>query len=252
MSVLGFSTEAPTGDFIPILKYDAKAGQFFRVDRVQGVSGWESEPVNITDDFKAIADFENLEVGPINFNTGGAPSFLMVRRDDLVSGKTPMPQAPDSNHKIGVRFMLKLARGCGGDRPVRELAQNSRAFLGAIEEVMKVYLAEVGNFPGKLPVIVLDGKPRPVKSGSGLKSSTNYHPRFLIIDWQPRGDLVYVPKTLASKIAGGGGRPQTQANGNGKSAEHDDWDAAGTPPSTGAQTAAPPKGKPTVSADDFG
>jgi hypothetical protein len=247
MSVLGFSTEAPVGDFTPILKYDAKAGRFFRIDRVEGVAGWESQPVDITDSFKALADFENLEVGPINFNTGGAPNFVMVRRDDVVAGKTMLPALPDTNHKIGVRFMMKLAKDCGGDKPIRELAQNSRAFLGATEAIVKVYLAEKDAHPGQLPVIALDGKPQPVKSGSGTKSSTNYHPRFKVIGWAARGDLVYVPKTLASKLQAAKG-----ANGNGTAAAQSDppWDAA---PSTGGTVVPPPKGNTqTVSADDFG
>jgi hypothetical protein len=247
MSILGFTIAPPAGtDFTPILKYDAKAGRFFRIDRVEGINGWESNPVDITDNFKALVDFENLEVGPINFNTGGAPSFLMVRRDDVISGKTMLPAAPDTNHKVGVRFMMKLAKDVGGDKPIRELAQNSRAFLGAIEAVMKVYAAEVGANPGKLPVIVLDGRPQPVKSGSGTKSSTNYHPKFKVIGWANRGDLVYVPKTLASKIDGAAVKG-TNGNGNG-AAQSDPWDVA---PSTGSTTAAPPKAQ-TVSADDFG
>jgi len=255
MSTLGFSYEAPagTGDFIPIIKYDAKAGRFFRVDRVEGINGWESQPVDITDEFKALADLENVEVGPINFNTGGAPSFLLARRDEVADPKNPvgLPQAPDSNHKPGVRVMLKLSAACGGDKRVRELAQNSRAFLGAIDKVIQLYLAEKDQHPGMLPVIALDGKPVGVKSGSGTRSSTNYHPKFKIVQWAPRGDLVYVPKTLKARAqstsVNGNRTAQQQATNTKTSPPDDDFDTA---PSTGAQRAEPPK--QTNLADDFG
>ena len=48
-SVFGFSTESSGGgDFLPIVKYDARAGRFFRMDRVDTGSGFESDPVDIT------------------------------------------------------------------------------------------------------------------------------------------------------------------------------------------------------------
>jgi hypothetical protein len=40
----------------------------------------------------------------------------------------------------------------------------------------------------------------PIKTGSGEKSSTNYHPVFAIAGWVPRGDLAPQPK------ANGGGQ----------------------------------------------
>jgi hypothetical protein len=253
MSSLGFTYDAPVGDFTPIIKYDAKSGLITRIERVQTAAGWQNEPVNITDEFKALVDLENVEVGPINFNTGGAPSFLMVRRDDVVAGKTALPAAPDTNHKSGVRFMLKLAKGCGGERPVRELAQNSRAFLTGFDALNKQYLAEKDAHPGQLPVIALDGKPVPVKTGSGLRSSTNFHPKFKIIAWGPRGDLVYVPKTLASRMAqaeNGAAGNSREKPGNGAGISGDNWDTA---PATGAQRAEAPRvDTSTVAADDFG
>ena len=73
MSVFGFSTEPTSGDFLPIIKYDARAGRFFRIDR--GANG--NEPVDITDSFAAVFDFENVEVGWMNFS-GPQPDFKLV------------------------------------------------------------------------------------------------------------------------------------------------------------------------------
>jgi len=72
----------------------------------------------------------------------------------------------------------------------------------------------------------------PIKTGSGEKSSTNYHPVFAIAGWVPRGDLAPQPK------ANGGGQQPQAMQGN-------------TAPSTGAQPKAAPQAQPSL-ADDFG
>lgn len=189
MSVFGFSTEPSAGgDFMPIAKYDARAGRLFRMDRVDTGSGFASDAVDITSSFKAIVDFENIEVGWIDFPPGSAPNFVLVPMGNQ------LPDRPSPRHKNGVRFILKLAKDCGGDKPIREIAGTSKAFLSGIEAVFTVYQAEKSKNPGKLPVIVLE-KTTPIKSGSGEKQSTNYQPTFKITAWAPRGDLVFEPKT---------------------------------------------------------
>ena len=60
------------------LQYNAKAGRFFRVDRVDNGNGFENDLVDITDHVKFIADFENVEVGWILFQSGQAPDFRLV------------------------------------------------------------------------------------------------------------------------------------------------------------------------------
>jgi len=238
MSVFGFSTEASTGDFTPIVKYDARAGLLFRVDRVQGSDGsFSSEPVEITDVFKALADFENVEVGWIDFSTGSAPSFVLVPRGQM------LPERPSANHKQGIRFLLKLARECGGDKPIREIAGTSKAFLSAAEKVVAQYDAQKAANPGRLPVIMFDGKAMPVKTGTGAKSSTNYHPKFKIVGWAPRGDLVAQPRgtTNLGAVAANGVNAAVAANG--------------VAPATGAQRApapAPQQGHAADFASDFG
>jgi hypothetical protein len=203
MSVFGFSTESSAGgDFTPIVKYDARAGRLFRVDRIDTGSGFENDPVDITSNFKAIMDFENIEVGWIDFPAGSAPSFAIVPMGSM------LPAKPSAKHKNGIRFLLKLAKDCGGDKPIRELAQTSKAFLNGIEAVYTAYLAEKGSNPGKLPVIVME-KTTPVKSGSGAQQSTNYHPTFKIAGWAPRGDLTPQPRGTSAAPEPAAGAPQT-------------------------------------------
>jgi hypothetical protein len=242
MSIFGFSTEAPTGDFTPIVKYDARAGRIFRVDRTDTGNGFESSPIDITNSFKAVCDFENLETGWIDFSTGGAPSFVLVPRGQM------LPPRPSTTHKNGVRFMIKLGKDCGGDKPVREIAGTSRAFLNGTQTVVEQWLREAKDHPGQLPVIVLD-KTTPVKTGSGDKSSTNYHPTWKIIGWAPR------PADLVAKGRGSDQHPpqQTQAPLNGGGIN------TGAAPATGNQRPAQPQqqapqqpAQPTVAPDDFG
>jgi hypothetical protein len=226
MSVFGFSTEPSAGgDFMPIVKYDARAGRIFRMDRVDTGNGFSTDQIDITSNFKAIVDFENVEVGWIDFPAGAAPNFALVPMGNQ------LPDRPSPRHKNGVRFILKLAKDCGGVKPIREIAGTSKAFLSGVEAVFTAYQAEKAANAGKLPVIVLE-KTTPIKSGSGEKQSTNYQPTFKISGWAPRGDLVFQPK--------GGAAPQTT------SPQH-------TPPSTGSTKVEPPaKQAEMADADDFG
>lgn len=205
MSIFGFSTETGGGDFMPVCKYDARAGRIFRVDRISGIDGFSNAPVDITAEFKAIFDFENVEVGWIHFVAGSAPSFALGRMGDA------LPPRPSELHKNGVRFIIKLAKNCGGEKPIREMASTAKAFLNGIEAVYRAYELDRAANAGKLPVIALE-KTLAVKTGSGQTASTNYQPVFKIVSWAPRGDLVAAPRSDVT-------RPAAQA---------------ATPPSTGS------------------
>ena len=112
MSVFGFSTEqsaGSSGDFTPVLKYDSRAGRLFRSDRTEVDGRWVNTPVDITRNFKAIFDMENLETGWIEFNANSAPVFSVVKLGE------PLPPRPTPTAKNGARVMLKLGKDCGGD-----------------------------------------------------------------------------------------------------------------------------------------
>jgi hypothetical protein len=51
------------GDIVPFVKYDARAGRFFRNDRSEQNGAYTNNAVDITSNFKAVMDLENLEVG---------------------------------------------------------------------------------------------------------------------------------------------------------------------------------------------
>jgi len=220
---LGINYESNGGDFLPIVKFDCRAGRMFRRDRANG----ENTDVDITRAFKAVIDLENLETGWMNFDTGGAPEFAMS-----VWGKGETPAKPSEKHRLGVRLVLKLHKDCGGD--VREFAGNAKALVRGIDGLHDEYLAGVKSNPGKLPVVVLDDTV-PITTGEGARKSTNYAPVFKIANWVARPeDLVYEPRSSSAPTD----RPASSG-------------AATSPPATGSTRVPPPAAAPAAD-DDFG
>ena len=255
MSVFGFSTEPSSGgDWLPIATYDARAGRFFRIDRLQDSSGnWTTDKVDITTNFKAMADFDNIETGWLNFAPGQTPNLVLVPLKGIADKTIKMPDRPSDLHKNGIRFVVKLSKDIGGDRPIREIASSAKAFLGAIETVYEQYAAERSQHPGMLPVLVCD-KTTPVTTGSGKNSSTNYAPSLRIAAWVPRNDLVPQPRgTTQPQQAPQQPQQATQQAAQQQSAPQSaSWGNGGTAaPSTGGQRAAPPQPQ-SVDASDFG
>jgi len=227
---LDYSSGSGGGDIIPFVKYDARAGRFFRNDRSEINGNYTNNPVDITSSFKAVVDMENIEVGYLKFAAGSAPEFLLVRLGD------PMPQKPaDGKWKQGARMMMKLHTSCGGD--IRETSSNAAAFLKGVDELHTAYEAGKAQNPGKLPVVTLKTT-IPVTSGAGDKKSTNYQPVFEIVTWVARPvDLIHTPKGNGSAPATGPATTPTQA----------------TPPATGStQVSAPQAKQPAMADSDFG
>jgi hypothetical protein len=211
------------GDFLPIVKYDARAGRIFRVDRLDRVNN----PVDITRSFKAVIDLENIEVGWLDFNTGGAPVMALARYGD------PFPANPGGQAKQGVRMLMKLGKECGGD--VREMATSAKAAMRGIDALHTAYQEGEKQNPGKLPVVALADTIAITTEGQGQKT-TNYEPVFEIVGWVARPvDLEYKPR----------GAPAADSNGTSHRP---------APPATGSTQVKPPAAKAaaTADADDFG
>ena len=213
---MGFGiTYGGGGDFTPIVRYDARAGRIFRDDKKDGIK----TPVDITQTFAAVVDFEQLEVGWIHFPMGAAPDFRMVP-----FGQDPGPR-PSDGHKQGVRFLMRLSGACGGD--VREFSTTAAAALGGWDRVHDEYLKTKGSQPGMLPVVKMLNA-TPVTTTGKHGSSTNYMPEFAITSWVKR------PDDLPIKEAAQPARQPFSA-----------------PPATGS-TAVPPPQPALAGADDFG
>jgi hypothetical protein len=230
MSNFGFTKKTGGGDFLPIVKYDARSGIFSRVDRIDVGGQFVSEGKDYRlGEFKALMDLENLEVGWINFMTGGAPDFCMAPLDP---NNPALPDQPTEKHKQGLRVMLKLAKEAAGGQPaIRELASTAQVFLDGMDELYDAYKeGKKGENIDKLPIVQHVDTTK-ITSGTGARQTSNYMPRFQIVGWALRGDLVFEPK--------GGAQIKPKS--------------AAFPPATGAQRVAPPAQSPELaSADDFG
>jgi len=207
---INYSTSDPL-DLVPVVKYDARAGRFARVDRVQVAGQWQADVADISQNFSALLDLENIEVGWMNFNTGGAPDFRMVP-----VGSDPGP-CPGKKYKHGFRVMLKLGSAAAGDKAaIREWCSVAKVSIGAMDALHDAYKAR-GD--GKLPSVKLAGV-KAVTTGSGQTKSTNYAPTLEVVGWHDRpADLVFKPKSKPAS----NGTAQRQA-----------------PPATGSTAAPPP------------
>lgn len=166
-------------DRTPIVKYDARAGRLFRVDRTQADGSWESNTVEITPVFQAIMDLERIELGWLHFPTNGAPEI------DVKPYGQPLPAKPSDRHRPGFRVHMKLGKTCGGD--IREMAANAQVSIKGMDALHDAYLKEKGAHPGQLPVVKLAATVAVVSSGKGLDgkpvSSQNYQPVWEIVGW---------------------------------------------------------------------
>jgi hypothetical protein len=175
-------------DRTPIVKYDARAGRLFRVDRTQADGSWESETVEITPVFQAIMDLENIELGWLYFPTNGAPEI------DVAPYGKPLPDKPPGGKaRPGFRIHMKLGKGCGGD--IREMAANAQVSIKGMDALHDAYLKDVAKHPGQLPVVKLAGTMAVASSGKGADgkpvTSQNYQPQWEIAGWTDRPkDLV--------------------------------------------------------------
>jgi len=219
---LGF-TETSGADFLPIIKFDARAGRFFRVDRSQGSEGWTSASVDITGVFQAVFDFANIEAGWAAF-TDGRPSFVMAP----IGGA--FPAKPSDAHKQGFRLTVKLGKeAADGEPPVREMASTAMGVRRAIDALHDEYVAGLAGNPGKLPVVSCK-ETLAIESQTPAGKTLNYAPVFSIDKWVAR------PADLEEKVD----TPQP---------------SPATPPRTGDAVAAPPPAAAVaevVDDDDFG
>lgn len=232
----GFSNDSQGGEqFLPFVKYDARAGRIFRVDSLPDGSKNSTE---LTRSFKALFDLENVETGWIQFESGMAPIYALSRHDE------PDPAKPNDRVKKGFRVLIQLSADCGGD--VRELSSNARVLMQAMDKLHDDYLAGLAANPGKLPIVVMEDTKPIVVTSQKAGTTTNYEPIFRITGWATRpAKLVWSPKSRTPVGAAGSSAPAPSTAG------------ASVPPYTGSTVAPPPPAftpppATQVAEDDFG
>lgn len=175
---LGFNTESTGGgDILPIVKYDAKAGDFIKQDRVQDASGqWQKEEAELQAPFKFAMDMDSLEVGWLSFQSG-APDFRMVKLGE------PMPAKPEGDFKNAFRVRIG-----SGELGLREFSHSSKTMLRAMDELHNQYEAEKANNAGKTPVVEVSGT-TPVKVMTPQGELRFKAPQWKIVSWIDKPDL---------------------------------------------------------------
>lgn len=134
------------GSFLPVLKFDAKAGDFIAVNREPQSDGtWDKTEIEIEKPFKFVVDMENLEVGWISFKPG-AVNFTLSRIGER------LPPQPTPDHKQGVRMKIFMK-----DHGLREFSHTSKNVLRAINSLHDSYIAGAEKNPGKMPVVEVSG-----------------------------------------------------------------------------------------------
>ncbi len=163
------------GKFLPVVKFDAKVGDFIAVNREpQGDGSWDKVEVEIDLPIKAVADFANLSVGWITF----APTYSAT----LAPAGEKMPAKPSADHKQAVSLKLFFK-----EHGLREFTPTSKTVMRVIDQLHDQFIAEAGDNKGKMPVIEFSGtetvkvrrhrgscgsRPRLARSSAGLHRPT--------------------------------------------------------------------------------
>ena len=150
-------------DFVPFLKYNAKAGRWYvRKDEN------DVEVNNPT----FVVDFDNIKTGWFLFETGVPPNIVYDK--DLA---TPAAK-PSDKHKRGFEVNVFSNAMLDG---VRVFSSTSGIVGAAINEVYDQYEKEKGANVGALPVIQCSGVTPEVG-----KHGTNYKPNLSLLKWTPK------------------------------------------------------------------
>ena len=176
-----FGMQVSSGaDFRDMIKFDARAGRLFRVDR-DPITGLRT-PVDITGPETQFAiDFGTLEVGYVQFTANGPVRSMVPYGRPLPA----QPQDKDENGRLLAKpgfYALVAGRALGG---VREWCSNAVILLTALDELYQVFAQRREAQAGQIPLICIP-RTLPVKSGRGAQSSTNYKPILDIVGWVDR------------------------------------------------------------------
>lgn len=145
---LGFSTESSSSGskFLPVVKFDAKAGEFIAINRTPGdtTGTWDKEEVEISLPTKVVIDMNDLEVGWISF----VPTYSCV----MVKAGDKLPPQPSAEHKHSVRLKMFFK-----EHGLREMTPTSKTVLRAVDQLHDQFLAGADKNPGKMPIVTIHG-----------------------------------------------------------------------------------------------
>lgn len=164
-----------TGDFVPWVKYNSKAGRWYIKDDA-GNDLEVDKPV-------FVADFAEIKTGWFYFSAGAAPERVL---DPSLTSRAPKPDKTFVDEKGKTRDCFKRGfalnvfseKAFGG---VCELSSVANAICAPIGELYEKYANAAEKEEGKLPVVQF------VKANAITgKHGTNYEPVFDIVKWVDR------------------------------------------------------------------
>lgn len=134
------------GNIVPIIKFDAKAGDLIQVDRHQNAMGeWEKAQSDVALPVQVVMDMAEIETGWLSF-ASGQPDFRMVKVGDV------MPPKPSDDHKQCFRVRL-----FGKELGLREFSSQAKTVIREMDALHNQYEAGKADNPGKLPVVTIAG-----------------------------------------------------------------------------------------------
>jgi hypothetical protein len=131
--------------FLPVVKFDAKSGDFIAVNREpQSDGSWDKVEQEIELPIKAVADFAGLQVGWVTF----APTYSAA----MAPAGEKMPMKPSQDHKQAVSLKLFFK-----EHGLREFTPTSKTVLRVIDQLHDQFLRDADDHKGKMPVIEFQG-----------------------------------------------------------------------------------------------
>ena len=176
---LGFNTStASGGDILPIVKWDAKSGDFIKQDRYQAGDGsWQKDEQELALPTTFAMDLGSIEIGWLSFSTG-APDFQMVKAGE------PIPAQPSPDHKQAFRCRI-ASRELG----LREFSHSAKTVLRAMDALHNEYEAQAPANPGKMPVVTISGT-ETIKVNSPNGELRFKAPEWSITEWIDRPEMM--------------------------------------------------------------
>lgn len=201
---LGLNTQMNDGEsqFLPIVKFMAEAGRFFKIDRISGASGFEKIEVELPVGTKFAMDFGSIEVGFLAF-LGGRPDWLTVPFGQKI------PERPSKDHRQAFKMKIHLGKQGG----VREFGTNTKTVLGPVDELHTTYEGSPEAREGKIPVVEWTGTTMLTSKGGidingvPFPAKKTFRPELRIVSWIDR------PADLGERTVAPPGQPHLPPSG---------------------------------------
>jgi hypothetical protein len=159
------------GDFVPYIKYNAKAGRWYV--KPEGAT----EEIEITNPALAF-DMANIRTGWLFYAEGSGPEKVWDASQQQMAPRPPGPR----KFKRGFEVMVYGNTMVGGKKlGLREFSSTASNVIGAMLRMYAEYESGAATNQGKVPVYICNGV-KPINGAYGV----NYEPQFTLQSWVDR------------------------------------------------------------------